>query len=132
MPFKLSPEELSHLELLPEADLAELAIEMDLIPEAEIDRRALVEALIPRLYEQAVGEGLPLSKYDRDDLVALPAADRRALAAAMGWPDDVDAMLKRAARVLRTYRKHRPKSQVRLLLPILLPALARYAREQAG
>jgi hypothetical protein len=74
-------------------------------------------------------EGLPFSKYDRDDLEALPASDRASLARLQGLKSSasVSAMVKAGQKVYKTYVKTRPGNPVALLLPTLLPVIARVA-----
>lgn len=132
MSFVLQESELGPLSLIPDVDLADLAVELDMVPEEVIDRRALLQDAVPRLLALARSEGLPFSKYDRDDLDELPDAHRRALARALGWDDSVDAMLKSGGKVYKSYRRSRKTSQVPLLLPLLLKPLARHADESAG
>lgn len=132
MSFVLLDDELTSLNLIPDVDLADLAVELDLVPEEVIDRRALLEDAVPRLLELATREGLPFSKYDRDDLDELPEPHRQALARALGWDASVDGLLKAGAKVYKVYRRNRPKSQVPLLLPLLLRPLARHAEEHGA
>ncbi len=129
MSYTLSDDELQALSMVPDKELAALAADLSLMPEAEIDRRALLEAMIPRLLSLARREGLPFSKYDAEDLSELPAEHREALARAMGWRSDVRSMIRAGGKVYKIYRKDRINSQVPLLLPILLPMLARCASE---
>ncbi len=129
MSYTLSDDELQTLAMIPDKELAALAADLSLMPEAEIDRRALLEAIIPRLLSLARREGLPFSKYDAEDLGELPTAHREALAQAMGWRPDVRSMIRAGSKVYKVYRRDRINSQVPLLLPVLLPMLARCARE---
>ena len=107
MDFWLNDSEYSIVALLPHADLADLAVELDVIPEAEIKPRDLLSNLVPRLLELASVEGLPLSKWDRDDLEALPDDHRAALARTIGCGSDVAAMLKAGKKVYKSYQKER-------------------------
>lgn len=132
MSFVLQETELGPLSLIPDVDLADLAVELDMVPAEVIDRRALLQEAVPRLLDLARREGLPFSKYDQDDLDELPEAHRRALARAMGCDESVDAMLKTGAKVYKNYRRNRKTSQVPLLLPLLLKPLARHAEESAS
>jgi len=127
--FDLYPADLEKIDLLPETDLADLAIDLDLIPEERIDRKQLLLEMLPRLLSLAGAEGLPFSKWDLEDLEALPEAHRSALAAVMGWPSDPKSMVKAGEKVFKVYRKTRTRSQIPLTLPLLLPTLARFAAE---
>ena len=128
--FTLSDEEFAALALLPESDLADLAVELDQIPAAEIDARSLLADLVTRILERASSEGLPFSKYDKEDLNELPKDHFTALATAMNWPDNVDAFLKKGGKIYKEYQKSRPNSQVAIMLPLLLRPLARHAYEK--
>ena len=130
MTFQLTEAELASLSLIQDRDLADLAADLDLIPDEVIDRRALLEAVIPRLLDLAEREGLPFSKYDAEDLEALPPRHREALARRMGWRTSVGAMLRGGKRVYKVYRNERPSSQVPVMLPSVLPILARFAAER--
>lgn len=131
MKFTLSSDEAALVAFVPVGDLVDLAVELDHVPDAEIERNELLGELIPRLFELAQRDGLPFSKYDADDLAELPSDHRAALADAMGWSADVKSMLKRGAKVYKTYRDKK-NSQVALLLPSLLKPLARHASERRG
>ena len=128
--FTLSDAEFAALALLPESDLADLAVELDQIPAAEINARELLEDLVTRILDRATNEGLPFSKFDKEDLNDLPAEHFRALAEAMGWPSNVDAFLKKGGKIYKEYQKSRPNSQVAIMLPLLLGPLARHAYEK--
>ena len=128
--FTLSDSEFQPLQLLPEADIADLAVELDMVPEAEIDAHGLLSVLVERILDRAVDEGLPFSKYDADDLKDLPEEHFKALADKMGWPADVSAFLKQGWKIYKEYQKSRRNSQVAIMLPLLLPALARHAYEK--
>jgi len=129
MSFALNPDEMKALIFVPDQELAALAADLSLLVDEEIDRKAMVEAMLPRLLAVAKMEGLPFSKYDADDLEELPTMHREALAKAMGWSTSVRAMLRAGGKVYKIYRKERTNSQIPLMLPLLLPMLARYASE---
>ena len=128
--FTLTDAEFAGFQMLPEADLADLAVELDMVPEAEIDARSLLSELVVRILERASAEGLPFSKYDQEDLEGLPQDHRAALAKAMGWPNDVKSMLKQGGKIYKDYQKNRRNSQVAIMLPLLLGAVARHAYEK--
>lgn len=125
----LTPQEQSLLAQVPNEDLALMAVELDLLLDAELDRDRLLAGCVTALLDRAEVEGLPLSKYDADDLAALPPAHLEALGRHVGVKGRVTvrAMLKHGARTWRQYRKNRPKSPTALLVPLLLGALARGA-----
>jgi len=128
--FTLSDAEFAGFEMLPDSELADLAIELDMIPGSEIEARRLLSDIIGRILELAQAEGLPFSKYDREDLENLPGDHFRALARSMDWPEEVDGFLKKGRKVYKYYEKHRRRSQVAIMLPLLLGALARHAYEK--
>lgn len=132
MPDFFSFEELAMFANIPEEDLVELAAGLGLSVPAEVDRPALLEAIVVNIAHRARREGLPLSNYDRPDLEALPPEDLRALAKLCGTRPTVDSLLKMGRKVYRRYRRERPKSQVPLMLPMLLAPLARYARRSGN
>lgn len=125
MDMLLTEAELRLFAGIPEVELVDLAIELDIPVGEEIDRGQLLTRSLAALAELARREGLPLSPYDRDDLVGLDPAHRQALAQALGINAEPDALIKGGRRVYKRYQKHNPRSQVPLLLPMLLPALAR-------
>ena len=112
--------------VLSETDLVDLAIELDIAVGERISRMELLEEVIPALAELARVEGLPLSAYDLEDLQALPIDHLRALAERLGLAPDPKAIIRAGEKVYRVYRKKRERSQIPLLLPMLLGALARY------
>jgi len=128
--FTLTDAEFAGFQMLPEADLADLAVELDMVPEAEIDARSLLAELVVRILERGKSQGLPFSKYDKEDLESLPEPHRLALAKAMGWPSDVKAMLKNGGKIYKDYQKNRRNSQVAIMLPLLIGAVARHAYEK--
>lgn len=122
-----TPQEAAALANLPHSELVDVAVELDILVPARVERLELLGQVIVALEERARAEGLPLSAYDREDLEALPAAHRAALARLIGQSDDVEAILKAGAKVSKRYRSARPRSAVVLLLPSLLAPLARWA-----
>lgn len=122
-----TPQESAALENLPHSELVDLAVELDLVVPARIERMSLLGDVVVALAERARTEGLPLSPYDREDLEALPAQDRAALARLIGQTDNVDAILKACQKVTKRYRSERPRSAVALMLPSLIAPLARWA-----
>ena len=127
MSAPFTPEENTIFAQIPELDLIDLAAELDLIVPETIDRETLITQALSGILDRASQEGLPFSTYDREDLQALPSDHLKALANLCATEPTVDAMLKRGAKVYKTYRKQRPGSQVPMLLPMFLSALARFA-----
>lgn len=132
MSTPLTDEEWAFLSAIPEQDLVEMAVDLDILVPREIDRRALIERCLPMILERAQQEGLPFSKYDRDDLAALPPEHLAAIARLQGLDEgaSVGKVLRAGRKVYKTYQKTRPGNAIALLLPSLLPALARVAAEQ--
>lgn len=131
MAFRLTEQELAPCLRLPEDSLVDLAAELDLMVPEKLSRPELLADAVERIAERARGEGLPFSKYDREDLAALPPAHLAALAALCGAQPTVDGVLKSGRRVYKMYARQRPDSQVALTLPMLLSAVARYAAEKS-
>ena len=126
--FELTEQEIGLFSQIPEEDLVGLAAELDLAVPAEINVEELVLAVLVALLERARSQGLPFSSYDREDLEALPANHLSSLANLLGTPADVGAILKVGIKVYkRHYRGQRERSSILLLLPTMLPALARIA-----
>ena len=108
-----------------------MAIDLDILVPADINRVELVKECIARILSRAEEEGLPFSKYDLDDLKALPMQDLQSLGTLLGIkaPIKPQAILKKGLKVYRSYTKLRPNNPTALLLPSLLPIIARAARE---
>lgn len=128
----LNDDEWGFLGAIPEQDLVELAIDLDILVDAEIDHRELTGRCIQRIIESAPNDGLPFSKYDRDDLAALPAAHRRAIAELVGLRRDagVDKIVRAGTKTWKAWQKRGHGQAIALLLPSMLRALARIAAEQ--
>ncbi len=132
MQILLTEKELALFENLPETELVDLAIELDIAVGEVIERAQLLSQAIAALAQRASDQGLPFSQYDLDDLAQLDPGHRRALARHIGAPDDPAAMIKAGRKVFKRYRRDAPNSQVPLLLPMLLPALARHVAGDEG
>ncbi|MCA9571793.1 MAG: hypothetical protein KC656_28340 [Myxococcales bacterium] len=131
MSFTLQPEEWALLQHLPTQDLVDLAADLDVLIPADVDKRTLLELCVPRLVERGRRSGLPFSKYDREDLEALGAAERAALGRIQGVEPDVDAILRAGERVYRTIERERKGiDPVAMMLPSLLRPVLRHAVEQ--
>ena len=118
---------------IPETDLVELAVELDMAVPEVISPGELLDQAVERIADRARQEGLPLSRYDRDDLEDLEIVQRLALARLCDFPEDIDDLIRAGEKVFKKlYRKRRPKSQVPLLLPSFLPALARFAVDRGS
>jgi len=122
----LTVDERKQLDPIPESDLVELVVELDILIPESLSRDGLLELAVQGLTALAHREGLPFSAYDKDDLLALDDEHRAALAKACGAENNIESILKEGKNVYKTYRKHRSKSQVAMLLPMFIPPLARY------
>ena len=128
----LTPEELSMFKNAPEDDLVDLAIDLDVPVPEEIDLAGMLDAVVRNLADLGKREGLPFSRYDQEDLEQLSELERSAIARLNGVDPNADTntqisgLLKTGAKIYKTYRKTRPKSQIPLYLPMLLSPLARH------
>ena len=130
MPIELTPEEFAPMTRLPVDTVVGLAAALDISAPAQIDRKALLEQCVIRLVELGRSEGLPFSKYDRDDLDALSDAHRSAIAGLQGLQPgaSTSAILKVGQRVYKTYTSA-ADNPIPLMLPMLLTAVARAAAD---
>ena len=101
--FELTEAEWDMVKHLPELDLVDLAAELELIPPAEIDRRSLVVQCVLRMVVLAQEDGLPFSKYDRDDLDALAPEQLAVLAGLLGTRTTVRAVLARGQKTWKAW-----------------------------
>lgn len=131
--MKLTDAEWAFLQNIPELDLVDLAVDLDLLAPERVDGRALIDRCLPPLMARLEAEGVPLSKYDVDDLEALSQAHLDGLARLFGLSGraTVRQVLKQGQRVYRTYLKERPDNAVALLVPTLLPVIARVAADRS-
>jgi hypothetical protein len=124
----LTDAEWHSIQSIPEVDLVDAAIDLDIPVPARVDPRELVARIAAGLLERARRDGLPLSKWDREDLESLDAAARAALGRACNVPSGaVDALLKAGERADAAWKRKSPKAESALLVPTLLPVLARLA-----
>lgn len=130
--MNLTDTEWAFLQNVPESDLIDLAVDLDMLAPEKVDGRALIDQCLPYLLERFEREGLPLSKYDRDDLEALASRERDAIARLLGLAGgaSVAQILRQGQRVYKTYLKERPGNAVALLVPTLLPVIARLAADR--
>jgi hypothetical protein len=112
---------------LPEEDLVSLAVELDIVAPEQIDARALLERCLVSMLERATTEHLPFSKYDQDDLAALPPDQLAAIARLQGTPANVPAIMKVGRTVFKAMEKRKAGNAIALMLPLLLSPLARAA-----
>lgn len=125
----IRPDDLPILRAIPERDLVEMAIDLDIYVPENIDRIQMIEACILAIVDRGRREGLPFSQYDQDDLEALSADELNAIGKVMNISGSISVakVLKKGKRVYKTYQKHRPDNATALLIPTLLPLIARAA-----
>lgn len=131
MAFQLEAQELAPCMNLPEDSLVGLAAELNLLVPDQISRTALLAQTVELIVALAEKEGLPFSKYDREDLAALPPAHLAALARLCKATPTVDGIIKSGRKVYKMYRRQRTDSHVALTLPMLISAVARCAAEKS-
>jgi len=128
----LTPEEVAMFRNVPEEELVDLAIDLDVPVPEEIDLEGMLDALVRNLAALGEREGLPFSRYDKDDLELLNETERGAIAKLNGVKQNVatsvqiSGLLKSGGKIYKMYRKTRPKSQIPMYLPMLLAPLARH------
>ena len=128
----LTPEELSMFQNVPEDELVDLAIDLDVPVPEEIDLEGMLSAVVRNLASLGQREGLPFSRYDREDLEQLGELERGAIAKLNGVDPNAKAsvqisgLLKTGQKIYKMYRKTRPKSQIPMYLPMLLNPLAHH------
>jgi len=125
-----TPSERAMLANMPENDIVELAAELDVSVPAVIKRVELMEQVIVELARHARVNGLPLSKWDEEDLRDLSPRELTGLARLVGTSATVDDLLKSGKRAYKAYAKRKATSPIPLMVPTLLAPLARYAADQ--
>ncbi len=79
MSFQFTEEEWDTLEGIPEDDVVALSAYLSIVKPEVVDRRALLEQCIPRALRHCRQHGLPFTRYDREELEALPPHQFQAL-----------------------------------------------------
>ena len=134
MKTPLTDEELALLHRIAtaqEEEMVSFCIELDLVPDEPFDIDTVLDTAFERLVAWIRVEGLPLTKYDADDLSRFGDGEIAAFAAALGvkvapkhTKDQViDALI---AKMKRVGRKLPRRSQIPMMLPYFLPALVRH------
>jgi hypothetical protein len=121
----LTDDEFDRLARLPEEDLVNLAIALDVSVPEHLDMRALLDLCAVAFCARGP---LPFSKYDADDLEALPPDLLAAIAALQGVRGSVSvAAVLKVGKV--AYRPYETKTMhpVPMMLPMMLHAVARAA-----
>lgn len=124
----LTAAEITMFQAMPEADLVDLAVELDINVGVEVSVETLVSQAIDAVAALGRREGLPFTEYDSEDLAALPAPWLAALARLLAVSPTASAVVRGSAKSCRSY-KNRTRSQIPLWLPMLLPMLARNLAE---
>ena len=128
----LTPDELAMFQNVPEDELVDLAIDLDVPVPEEIDLGSMLDSMVRNLAALGQREGLPFSRYDREDLEQLGEMERSAISRINGVDPNgsptkqISGLMKTGSKVYKVYRKTRPKSQIPMYLPMLLAPLARH------
>ena len=125
-----TPTERAMLDNLPESELVELAAELGVAVPAVIRRQELMEQVMHELACHVRIHGLPLSRYDEEDLAALSPAELAALARLVGVEPRVRDLLRAGRKAYKTYTRRKSSCPIALMVPTLLAPLARYAQRQ--
>ena len=127
----ISDNEWATLTNITEDALVDMAADLSLLVPKVIDRRSLCESCVKAIVDRAQIEGLPFSKYDQEDLQSLDEEERKAISLLQGLRPtaSVRDILKAGQKVYRFYQKNRPDNPTAMMIPALLPAIARYAKE---
>jgi len=134
MTIPLTEDELALLHRIAEAqeeEMVSFCIELDLVPDEPFSIDAVMPKLFEKLLEMARGDGLPLSKYDADDLSRFDQRQVGMFAAALGVKINakhgkdqvISALIGKMKRVTRRLPR---RSQIPMMLPYFLPALVRH------
>ena len=115
------------LQFVEENELVSLAAELDICAPMQIDARALWEQCVVAIAARAKSDGVPLSKYDHEDVAALTPSQLQTLAGLQGSRATVSAILKAGARAYRRYERSRPSNPIALHTPSLLAPILRAA-----
>ena len=114
-----------------EDTLVNMAADLSILVAMVIDRRSLCDECVHAIVIRAMNEGLPFSKYDLEDLESLSPEGRAAISRLQGLRPGAKTadILRVGQKVYRLYNKIRPDNPVAMMVPALLPAIARYANE---
>ena len=125
-------EERAILANMPEDDIVELAAELGVTVPGVIRREELMERVIAELARHIRIHGLPLSKWDEEDLRALSPTEVAGLAQLVGVSATVADLMKAGKRAYKAYSKRSVGSPIPLMVPTLLGPLARFASQQTA
>ncbi len=129
----MTPEELELLRRIAtvqEEEMVSFCIELDIVPDEPFSVDDVIERVIEALVQRAASEGLPISKYDAEDLARFSAAELTALARGLGVKvparGDPEAIVHAIVHAMRKVQRRLPRrSQLPLMLTYFLPALVR-------
>ena len=127
----ITDDEWSILLNVTEDALVNMAADLSILVPIVIDRRSLCDACVHQIVVRAQDEGLPFSKYDREDLEALTDENRAAIGLLQGLSTkaSIRQIMKVGQKVYKYYQKNRPDNPTAMMIPALLPAIARHAKE---
>ena len=123
---------------VPEGELVDLAIDLDVPVPEEIDLEGMLSQCVRNLASLGEREGLPYSRYDKEDLEQLSDVERSAIAQLNGVDPaasasaQISGLLKSGGKIYKVYRKTKPKSQIPMYLPMLLAPLARHLVDRSS
>jgi len=125
----IQPSDYPLLQAIPERDIVEMAIDLDILVPEKIDRMQMLERCVLAIVARGQAEGLPFSQYDQDDLEDLQPMELKAIGSLnrINEPITVAKILKKGRKIYKSYQKHRPDNPTALLIPTLLPIIARAA-----
>ena len=96
---------------VPEGELVDLAIDLDVPVPEEIDLEGMLSQCVRNLASLGEREGLPYSRYDKEDLEQLTDVERGAIARLNGVDSSASAsaqvagLLKTGGKIYKIYRK---------------------------
>lgn len=128
----LTRQELEMLAGLPLSELTTLARELERPVPSDLPLGALAPEIVLGYAALAAREGLPLSRYDADELAALPSDELSGLARLCGVAASVSALTASGRRAWKLREKRHASPLVALHLPLFLAPLARYGAAGAA
>jgi len=134
LPFQFTEPEWTAIRSLPVDDVIQLATHLDLAPPEDIDKRQVLERCIPRLVDRLQRDGIPLTKYDTEDIQALTEPQRRAMGRLLGLRGTPSArsILRSGVKVTRAYQKQVLNDTIPYMTPILLGPIIRLTLVRMG
>jgi hypothetical protein len=127
----INDSEWSVLSNITDDTLVNMAADLSILVPSVIERRSLCDECVHAIVIRATDEGLPFSKYDLEDLEDLSPEGRAAIGRLQGLQPGAKAIdiLKAGQKIYRFYQKNRPDNPVAMMVPALLPVIARHASE---